>query len=227
MAKIELPKKAIPPYLPHKTLVTFLQSMKVAVPARIDRSLMRSMSGGMQSQLMGALEYLQLINAENGAPTDKLTQLVRSEGAERQRILKDILTACYGFIFKGDFDLTRATSHQLTEAFISIGTSGDTTRKCVAFFMSIAKEAGFTLSPHFKKSRGRVPGISKNKQKPIHDKTVREAEKERKALENPPAEMAWEQLLLSKFPSFDPTWPDEVKTKWFDGFNDLMTKFKK
>jgi hypothetical protein len=36
-----------------------------------------------------------------------------------------------------------------------------------------------------------------------------------------------EQLLLSKFPSFDPAWPDEVKTKWFEGFNKLMEQFKK
>jgi hypothetical protein len=35
-------------------------------------------------------------------------------------------------------------------------------------------------------------------------------------------EMTWEQMLLSKFPSFDPSWPDEVKSKWFDGFHRLM-----
>lgn len=36
-----------------------------------------------------------------------------------------------------------------------------------------------------------------------------------------------DKLLLSKFPSFDPAWPDEVKIKWFDGFNELMAQFKK
>jgi hypothetical protein len=38
---------------------------------------------------------------------------------------------------------------------------------------------------------------------------------------------SWQQLLLSKFPSFDPAWPDDVKTKWFEGFNQLMVELKK
>lgn len=37
---------------------------------------------------------------------------------------------------------------------------------------------------------------------------------------------SWAELLISKFPTFDPTWSDDVKTKWFDGFNQLMGKGK-
>jgi hypothetical protein len=33
---------------------------------------------------------------------------------------------------------------------------------------------------------------------------------------------AWADLLLAKFPEFDPAWPDEVKLKWFDAFDRLM-----
>lgn len=32
----------------------------------------------------------------------------------------------------------------------------------------------------------------------------------------------WAEQLLAKFPQFDPAWPDEVKLKWFDGFDRLM-----
>jgi hypothetical protein len=28
--------------------------------------------------------------------------------------------------------------------------------------------------------------------------------------------------LLGKFPSFDPGWPDDIKKKWFEGFDRLM-----
>jgi len=28
--------------------------------------------------------------------------------------------------------------------------------------------------------------------------------------------------LLSKFPTFDPAWPDDVKSKWFNAFDKLM-----
>jgi hypothetical protein len=33
---------------------------------------------------------------------------------------------------------------------------------------------------------------------------------------------AWVEQLLSKFPQFDPAWPDDVKLKWFDAFDRLM-----
>jgi hypothetical protein len=38
---------------------------------------------------------------------------------------------------------------------------------------------------------------------------------------------SWNELLLAKFPSFDPAWPDEVKTKWFASFNELMQQGQK
>jgi hypothetical protein len=33
---------------------------------------------------------------------------------------------------------------------------------------------------------------------------------------------AWADLLLAKFPEFDPSWTDDVKLKWFDAFDRLM-----
>ena len=35
-------------------------------------------------------------------------------------------------------------------------------------------------------------------------------------------QVSWSQILLSKFPSFNPAWPDDVKIKWFDAFGTLM-----
>jgi hypothetical protein len=28
--------------------------------------------------------------------------------------------------------------------------------------------------------------------------------------------------LLAKFPEFDPAWPDPIKAKWFEGFEQFM-----
>lgn len=36
------------------------------------------------------------------------------------------------------------------------------------------------------------------------------------------ATAAWSELLLAKFPQFDPAWTDDVKLKWFDAFDRLM-----
>jgi hypothetical protein len=194
--------------------------MKVAIPTRIDRSLMKSMAGTLQSQLISALAYLNLLTPDN-KPTEKLARLINSEGPERQRVLKEILTSSYTFLFKEGFDLQRTTLQELQDYFTQAGVTGDTLRKCVAFFMKASKDAGLILSPHIKKTLGRPRG-AKGKAKinqPINGQSF-----------DPDSEgqnISLEQLLLSKFPSFDPVWPDDVKTKWFEGFNKLMEQFKK
>ena len=32
---------------------------------------------------------------------------------------------------------------------------------------------------------------------------------------------SWHSALLAKFPAFDPSWPDNVKAKWFETFEKL------
>jgi hypothetical protein len=34
----------------------------------------------------------------------------------------------------------------------------------------------------------------------------------------------WYKIVLDKFPTFDPSWPDDVKSKWFEAFNTLLKK---
>jgi hypothetical protein len=227
MKEKETTKKLVPPYLPYKTLSNFLDSMKVAIPTRIDRSLMKSMAGTLQSQLMAALEYLKLITpTPDNKPTEKLTRLINSEGPERQRILKEILTSSYTFLFKDGFDLQRTTLSELQEYFTQAGVSGDTLRKSMAFFMKASKAAGLTISPHIKKDVGRPRGSTKEKRKMIPKPNGLPSDP-KDPLGSQGQSISLEQMLLSKFPSFDPEWPDDVKTKWFEGFNKLMEQFKK
>ncbi|MCX6702884.1 MAG: DUF5343 domain-containing protein, partial [Candidatus Wolfebacteria bacterium] len=138
--------KKLPPYVPYKTLINFLESLKIALPQRIDRSLMASMSGSLQGQLMLALEYLDLIT-DNGVPTEKLNRLVHSEDAEYQRELREIITSSYRFLFEDGLQLARATASQLRERFDQTGAKGDTLDRCLRFFLSIAGAAGLELSP--------------------------------------------------------------------------------
>lgn len=226
MVEKEETKKLSPPYLPYKTLRNFLESMKVAMPARIDRSVMRSMSGAMQSQLILALKYLHLISLDAGVPTEKLTKLVHSEGAERQRILKEILISSYSFLFKEGFNLEDATPLQLQERFAQSGVSGNTMRKCIAFFMRATKDAGITLHHITKGTPGPRPGTTKEKRKTNQFQQTLDANP-KDFIGSQGQNISLDQLLLSKFPSFDPAWPDEVKAKWFEGFNKLMEQFKK
>jgi hypothetical protein len=226
------PQKALPPYVPYKTFINFLDNLKQGIPQRIDRSIapFRSMSGALQGQVRLALEYLNLIN-ENGETTEGLSHLVHAEeGVKREQALKDVLIPAYPFIFENGLDLERATQRQLEERFAQMGAGGDTTRKCVAFFLNAARGAGIKLSPHFKKVR--APRTkSRRKEAPIPKPKMSPSEESK----SPPADQppqqsggeSWENILLSKFPSFDPAWPDEVKSKWFDDFKALMELKKK
>src|SRR5688572_11426146 len=74
-------KKPIPPYVAYKTFINFVNGLKAAgIPNRIDKSIIR-LSGAAQSQLIYALRFFGLIEAD-GKPKEPLTRLVNSEGAE-------------------------------------------------------------------------------------------------------------------------------------------------
>jgi hypothetical protein len=225
MAAKETVKKLLPPYVPYKTFGNFCDNLKaIGIPQRIDRSVMKSMSGGLQGQLILALEYLSLI-ADDGTPKDKLEHFVQAEGPQKQEALREILTSSYGFIFNDGLQLDRATASQFRERFEQTGATGDTLRKCMAFFLNAAKAAGMNLSSYIKKAPSSRTRLAKPKRKeptikpvPTEEaKTIHEYKQSQQ-----PASDSWENILLSKFPSFDPAWPDEVKSKWFDDFKALM-----
>jgi hypothetical protein len=150
-------RKAVPPYLSYKTFMNFINGMaETTIPMRIDRDLLRNLSGAAQGHLLATLKYLELIDAE-GKPDERLGALARSQGEERKRLLLDILKKSYPFLFSNDFDVQRATSRLMHEKFTEAGASGDTVRKAVAFFLTAAEAAGIPISPHVKRS-GRIGG---------------------------------------------------------------------
>lgn len=221
---------ATPPYVAFKTLKNFTRGLKAAIPSRIDKSVMPSLSGGAQSQILSALKYLKLTNAA-GVPENLLVRLVQSDGAENAACWLEALSA-YPFVANKHIDLETATMHQLEEEFAKLA-SGDTVRKCVVFFIPAAKEAGIKLSPFFKEPGKRSPSNGKPKKPRV---TVKDANAQQhqprtnaqgEQSQHQPQVLAWHELLLAKFPSFDPNWPDDVKTKWFTSFSELMEKGKK
>lgn len=213
---------AVPPYLSFKTFKNFIDSLKVGIPMRIDRTVLSSMSGAVRSQLMAALRYLGLVSP-HGVTTEKLATLVNSEGAEFSLALKAILKDGYPFLFQ-DFDLMRATTGQMEEAFRKAGASGETIRKCVSFFLAAAKAAALPISPHVKTSSVSRTASTKAKRSngaPAGDVLEPPSPPSQSAPLSPPM-ATWSQMLLAKFPSFDPNWPNEVKAKWFESFEKLM-----
>ena len=210
-------KKPIPPYVAYKTFINFVNGLKQGIPARIDKSVIR-LSGAAQSQLIYALRFFDLIEPD-GKPKDSLTRLVNSEGAERKKLLKEMTTRGYEFVFSSSLDLNAATGKQFEELFGEHGVQGETARKAISLFLLFAKETDTKLSPHLKVPRTRRGGggrrrsnSGQNDQNGNGDESVTHVE----------TKLSWEQMLLSKFPSFDPNWPEETQRRWFDGFEKLM-----
>jgi len=85
----ESPHRAIPPYVPYRTFVTFLDSLKVGVPSHIDKSVLKSMSGGVRAWLKAALRAMRLIDAAS-VPQDSLHRLAAAESDLRKRLLKGL-----------------------------------------------------------------------------------------------------------------------------------------
>jgi hypothetical protein len=220
-------KRTTPPVSAWRTMHNTFRSLKQAIPSRIDRSVFRTQSHLVQTQIMHALKYLALVD-ENGHPSPKLALLVKSEGADHQKHLREVLVGAYPFLRDPSFDLKTATHNQLAEQFGKVA-SGDTVRKCMTFFIPAAKEAGLELSPFIREVGKRSPSNGKPR-KPRQPKQGQETppdERRDSAPPAPPSVMSWHELLLSKFPSFDPTWPDDVKSKWFDSFAALRAAGEK
>jgi len=216
--------KSVPPYVTFKGLMNFVDGLKRGIPGQVDRSLMKTMSGSMQNQVLSALKYLQLID-NNGNIKDFLTRLVNSEGTVRTKVLHDILSASYPFLFNG-FDLSKATSNQFRQKFIEAGATGDTVRKCIAFFLSAAKEANIEVSPYIaeivRQQSETKPRKAVQKSAVRNDRTVNRDQGQHEQPIREVASPSWKQMLLAKFPEFDPAWPDEVKKEWFSAFNQMM-----
>lgn len=139
-----------PPYLAFSRFETFVSSFKgKTLPARFDRSLMRSISGADQSQLRIALRFLSLVNGEDRF-TPSMQQLVGAYGTGDawKQALRSTVQAAYSSIV-GDLDKT-ASQGQLTEAFRMRGKlGGSALEKAIRFYLAAARGSDTELSPYF------------------------------------------------------------------------------
>ena len=216
-----------PPYVSFKTFSGFIDRLQQkGIPNRIDRSFLAFLSGSNQSHLLAALRYLNLISPK-GMPTSRLDALVKSSASEYANSLRDVLMHAYPFLFTR-FDLERATLQEVEGKFSHAGASGDTFRKCLAFFLSAASAADIPTSPFIprigRRRRSSVPAAERDR------KLVTDAISSKPHSQEPndpgvgtagPAE-----LLAAKFPQFDPAWPNEIKATWFEAFQKLMDKLR-
>ena len=211
-----------PPYLAYKTFVSVIDFLASSgLPNRIDKSLFPSQSGAVQGLIIAALEYLDLIDSK-GLPTSKLEELVATNEVGRPQILEQILRSQYRFIFTDGFDLEKTTTAQLEEGFRSQGIGGETVRKCMTFFLQACKAAKIRVSPHINTPRKPSPSGSGRAQRPSSNGGGKSKRRVRIVPKTP---KSIEEMLLEKFPEFDPAWPLDQQEKWFEAFNRFQKRF--
>lgn len=214
--------RRVPPYVSYKTFESFLDSLRASgVPNRILRSskIMASKSGSSQAALLSAIHYLGLIDDDENS-TPALEELAASKGAKRAELLRQVVMISYSGVFKSKLNLERATTDELSEIFQNEGITGDDTiRKCVTFFCLAAKAGGIKLSSYIKPYAGRRRRVREKDSD--HPKTISSAQ----TLGPGAGQQNW-KLQLPKFPDFDPSWPEDLRKNWLDGYERILRMYE-
>ena len=209
-----------PPYLPYTTFKNFLASLKAgAIPSRIDKSLLDRYSGSIQSWLISALKFFGFTD-ESGKPLPALESYIESEDQERKKLWREIFDKAYGPLTSG-LDLSRATPGELSERFAAQGLSGETLGKCHSFFAAAAEDADVALADHLK-VRAKPSGPRKSRKNRNGGLLGEPSPAEPPAIPPMRPQKTMREMLLEKFPEFDPEWSEEIQAKWFTGFEKLM-----
>lgn len=223
MADIENPASASTPvYVPWATLISALDNLHThGIPAsgKIDKSLWDTQSGAIQGQLLIAFRFLGLIDEKNKV-LPPLSQLVDADATARKPVLKSIIEDKYkSVIAKG---LATISQGQLDEAFRAMNISGSTLVRAVRFFVKACQELGIPISSRVaQKTRAAGSQPRRPRRTGTSQRDPNEGNNGN-SVNSGTVDRTWENKLLEKFPSFDPAWPDDLKTKWFAGFEKLM-----
>lgn len=116
------------------------------LPAKIDRSYLRSMSGTAQTAFLTTARDFDLTDAD-GVPTDRLRELVY-DAASRPQIISKLVHEHYAPIV--ELAETQATAQQLADIWReTYGQEGETRRKAITFFLQAAEYSGVSVSPYW------------------------------------------------------------------------------
>ena len=221
----------VPPYVAYRTFRTFLESLAISMPDRIDRSVFDSkFSGTATSQITSALRTLKLIDAD-GRPSEALYSLARTEGEQHHKVLEQVLENYYTPVFR--LDLEHATKAQFREAMREFGCTESMLIKCETFFIHAARHAGVPLSPYLisnRKTGTRSRSTSRTQRHGSRPANVEENNEPAPTanIGMDSAGLAMRELafkVLDKYPDFDPTWSQETQASWMEGMNKLQDTF--
>lgn len=156
-----------PPFLPFQTILNTIQVFAdKGVPSLVDKKTFSTASGSVQTEIVRALRFLNLIE-NNGSPTPALYDLALAwseEGAEAfPSALYKVLQEAYAPIFR--LPLDNITEPHLRDEFMRAYTiTSDTAKKSMTFFLKAAQKAGVSISSWIK-MRDRAPSKTPRRRK--------------------------------------------------------------
>lgn len=134
------------PYVAFKSFCSAIQSLRAhGLPSTLNRTAWESRSGAEQSQILGALTFLGLINdkGETQSSLRELASITENSDTERQFWSK-LLRDRYEKVFL--LDLTNETPKAIEDAIGEYGVSGKVRDRAVRFFLKAALYAKVALS---------------------------------------------------------------------------------
>jgi hypothetical protein len=222
------------PYAPAKVIIDLVEryrSKGLPTPVNGEVLARAGVPESVIARSLQALVTLDLIDAE-GRPTVVLEGMRVAPEAEYRNRMGEWLTAAYADALQF-VDPASATETEIRDAFRQYKPIGQQPRM-VILFMGLFRHAG--LAPDKNPTGGAAPRkavagppakrVDKPKPTPRAQPAgaaegatlkVREDDQDK---QQPQTEYL--KALLDKFPAFDPAWPDDIKAKWFDGFDTFM-----
>lgn len=218
----EAPPLLIPPSIPFRSFKAALSGFKDRgiVPSRLDHSIWTNQLFGTDlHDTVDAYRFLGLIN-HDAKPQAAFEALFRALGgdswpAELRRVLED---AYAPLLASSVSDLTPGG---LLRSFRAIyRTRGEATRRCCSFFVHAAREAALDIGPFL---------TTNSRSRWVHGRRLKrwETPSETANADDDPAtqsDNASLNSLISKFPAYEETWPDDIKRLWFDSYRELMQR---
>jgi hypothetical protein len=159
-------KSIKPPYATYRSFTSLIEDLRGhdVMPGMIDRGFLSKRSGSEQSALMATLKWFGLTDA-NGVPTALLQEYVGANAEAAKALFSEMIHSSYSAVTDGTFPLQSATTNMLADKFREYEISGSTLSKSISFFLSAAKDAGITVSPHAKAPVAPSNGSNKRKSK--------------------------------------------------------------
>lgn len=131
------------PYLPFLTFKSAVEALEQGVPKKLDRTIWRTQSGIMQTQILMAFRFFGLVDDED-RPTELLHLVVDTKEA-RPVTLRAMIESAYANLLK--HDLTKMSPKMVEDEMEQYSVTGETKRKAVTFFLKAAKFADIPMHP--------------------------------------------------------------------------------